>query len=236
MSALIAHMLKSYTTSQRFFGPVAAVVILLLFLYTYKPNPVMGSYAATGVILFIGCAWMGISFLNHEQAVQRQVTIVHLRSSIKYSLGGILTLALLTVALTLLMVVYPLLTGNFAEPAGLYRLTVAFAGHLLLGMLGVSISLFLQASWVPKSSYATGLLLIILILSISGLKLAELIPGPVVPVLLPPAALLMNALMKTDEWSMPAVLGTFAHALTYILLLCGVYLYRSGRMDYGKHL
>lgn len=236
MRALIAYMLKSYTTSQRFFGPVAAVVILLLFLYTYKPNPVMGSYSATGVILFIGCAWMGISFLNHEQAVQRQVTIVHLRSSIKYSLGGILTLALLTVVLGCLMVVYPLLTGSFAEPAGLYRVTVAFAGHLLLGMLGVSISLFLQASWVPKSSYATGLLLIILILSISGLKLAELIPGPVVPVLLPPSALLMNALMKTDEWSMPTVLGTFAHALIYILLLSGVYLYRSGRMDYGKHL
>ncbi|WP_342561334.1 hypothetical protein NST84_16855 [Paenibacillus sp. FSL R7-0345] len=236
MRPLIAYMLRSYTASQRFFAPVAALVISLLFLYTYKPNPVMGSYAATGVILFVCCAWMGISFLNHEQAVQRQVTVVHLRSSVKYSLGGILTLALLTLVLALLMVVYPVLTGSFAEPAGLYRMTVAYAGHLLLGMLGVSISLFLQASWVPKNSYATGLLLMILIISISGLKLAELIPGPAVPVLLPPAALLMNMLMHADEWSLPAVLGTFAHALVYILLLNGLYLYRSGRMDYSRNL
>ncbi|AIQ53147.1 hypothetical protein [Paenibacillus sp. FSL R7-0331] len=236
MRPLTAYMLKSYSTSQRYFAPVAAIIIFVLLLYTYKPNPVMSSYAATGILLFIGCAWMGISFLNHEQAVQRQITIVHLRSSVKYNLGGILTLAVLTSVLSMLVVLYPVLTGNFAEPAGLYRLTLAFAGHLLLGMLGVSISLYLQAAWVPKASYATGLLLIILIVSISGFKLAELIPGPFVPVLLPPAALLMDVLTHADELPPAAVLGTFAHALIYILLLSAFYLYRSGRMDYGRHL
>ncbi|AIQ47669.1 hypothetical protein R70723_18540 [Paenibacillus sp. FSL R7-0273] len=236
MRTLIAYMLKSYSTSQRYFAPVAAIIIFVLFLYTYKPNPVMSSYAATGIILFIGCAWLGISFLNHEQAVQRQVTIVQLRSSVKYSLGGILTLAVLTSVLAMLAVMYPVLTGSFAEPAGIYRIALAFAGHLLLGMLGVSLSLFLQTSWVPKASYATGLLLIILILSVSGLKLADLIPGPLVPLLLPPAALLMDAMMHAEERSLPGLLGTFAHAMAYILLLSAFYLYRSGRMDYGRHL
>ncbi|QSF42762.1 hypothetical protein [Paenibacillus tianjinensis] len=236
MRPLITYMLKSYTSSQRYFAPVASIVISVLFLYTYKPNPVMSSYAATAIILFIGCAWMGLSFLNHEQAVQRQVILVHLQSTVKYGLGGILTLALFTLVLALLVVVYPVVTGSFVEPAGLYHMTLAFAGHMLLGMLGISIALYLQTSWVPKSSYAIGILLIILIVSVGGKKLEELIPGPAVCVLLPPAAPMMNALMNADELSFMSLLGSFAHVLVYILLLCGFYLYRSGRMDYAKNL
>lgn len=76
MKGLIGYFLHSYTVSQRFFGPVAGVIIAVLILYSYKPNPVMSSYSATAVFLFIACAWLGLSFLNHEQAVQKQVVIV----------------------------------------------------------------------------------------------------------------------------------------------------------------
>ena len=236
MRPLIAYMLRSYSTSQRYFAPVAAVIISVLFLYTYKPNPVMNSYAATAVMLFVGCAWMGLSFLNHEQAVQRQVAVVHLRSAVKHSLGGMLALSLLTLVLSLLIVVYPVATGNFKESAGVYRMALAFAGHMSLGLLGISISLYLQASWVPKTSYAIGILLAILILSIGGTKLAELIPGPFVPLLLPPVAPVMDALMNADKLSGLTVLGTFGHTLVYIMLLSAFYLYRSSRMDYGKNV
>ncbi|MNI97120.1 hypothetical protein D3C73_1557020 [compost metagenome] len=75
-----------------------------------------------------------------------------------------------------------------------------------------------------------------LILSIGGAKLAELIPGPLVPVLLPPAALVMDALMNEDTMSLWELFWVFGHALIYIILLCGFYLYRSSRMDYGSHL
>lgn len=234
MRPLLAYMLRSYTSSQRFFGPVAGILISVLILYSYKPNPVMNSYAVTAVILFVGCAWMGLSFLNHEQPVQRQVTIVHLQSAVKYSAGGILTLGLLTLLLDLLVVLYPVLTGQFGEPAGAGRLLLAFAGHALLGMLGVTISLYLQSSWVTKSSYAAGLMLSVLILSVGGKQLADVIPGPLVPILLPPAAPVMDSLMNADSLSILSLLGSFAHALTYICALTGFYLFRSSRMDYNK--
>lgn len=79
MRSLIAYFLRSYTFSQRYFAPVAGTLIAVLILYSYKPNPVMNSYAASAVMLFVGCAWLGLSFLNHEQAVQRQVAVVHLQ-------------------------------------------------------------------------------------------------------------------------------------------------------------
>lgn len=232
--ALVAYMLRSYSVSQRYFGPLAAMVIAVLILYSYKPNPVMNSYAATAVFLFAGCAWLGLSFLNHEHAVQKQVVIVQLRSARRYSVGGLLALGLLTLLLDMFMVIFPLLTGRFSEPAGLSRILLAFTGHALLGMLGFAISLYLQSSWVSKASHASGLLVILVTLSIGGSKVAELVPGPVVPVLLPPVYRVMDVMMNADTLPLQAVLGPYAHALAYIILLIGFYLYRSGCVDYNK--
>ncbi|GGF64345.1 hypothetical protein GCM10010912_06760 [Paenibacillus albidus] len=236
MMALIGYMLRSYTRSQRYFAPFAALVIAVMMLYTYKPNPIMNSYAATAVILFVGCAWIGLSFLNHEHAVQRQVVIVHLRSARLYCTGGLLTLVLLTLLLAAALVLYPLATRKFAEPVGSYRLLLAFGGHIAMGLVGISISLFLQASWVRKSSYAVGLMLGIMIISIGGTKITGLLPEALVPLrlLIPPVSAVMDALMNADSLAGGVLLTTFAHAFLYAALLAGLYLHRSGRMDYGK--
>lgn len=234
MRSLTGYMLRSYAVSQRYFGPMAFIIIAVLILYSYKPNPVMSSYAATAVILFIGAAWMGLSFLNHEMPVQRQVVVVQLGSKRRYNLGSILVLGLLVLLLDLLIVGYPALLGYFDEPAGVYRIMMAFAGHALLGWLGAAISLYLQASWVSRNSYAAGIMLAVLILSIGANKLSLLIPFWIVNVLLPPAAPVMNALMNADKLPVPALIGSFAHALLYIAVLIGFYLYRSSRKDVNK--
>lgn len=236
MWPLITYMLRSYSSSQRYFAPVAGTIIAVLVLYSYRPNPVMNSYAATAVILFVGCAWMGLSFLNHEQAVQRQVTVIHLRSAVKYNCGLVATLVFLTLLLDLLTVFFPVLAGRFNEPVGLNRFSLALTGHALLGMLGISISLYLQSSWISKNSFAVGTMLIILILSIGGSKLEAVLPGPVVPVLLPPVSPVMDALMNADGLPVAEVLGSFVHALIYIAVLIGFYMFRSCRMDYNKSL
>ncbi|OKP73066.1 hypothetical protein A3842_22255 [Paenibacillus sp. P3E] len=236
MRWLVFYMLRSYTASQRYFGPAAFTVIAVLLLYSYKPNPVMNSYAATSIILFVGSAWLGLSLLNHEHPVQRQVSIVQARSKLRYNTGTLLTLGALILLLDLLIVAYPVLTGQFDEPAGLYRIVIAFAGHALLGLLGVTISLYLQASWVTKTSYAAGLMLTVVILSIGSHKLSELIPGPFVYILLPPAYPVMDALMNADDLPLIHVLGVFMHALIYIVLFTGFNLYRSSRMDDSKSL
>lgn len=234
MKPLIAYFLRSYSVSQRYFGPLAGIIIAVLILYSYKPNPVMNSYAATAVILFVACAWLGLSFLNHEHAVQKQIVIVQLRSARRYSIGGILTMVLLTLLLDLFIVFFPVVTGRFNEPVGVERLFLAFTGHALLGILGIAISLYLQASWVSRTSYAAGLMLITIILSIGGSKVAEFIPGPVIPVLLPPVFPVMDAMLNADDLQAASLLGAYAHALVYIILLVGFYLYRSSRMDYNK--
>ncbi|WP_379126759.1 hypothetical protein [Paenibacillus sp. sgz500958] len=236
MISLMSYLLKSYTRSQRYFGPLAGVVIAVLVLYSYKPNPIMNSYSATAVILFICCAAMGLSFLNHEQPVQRQVVIVHLRSARKHSIGAILSLLLVTLILDILIVIYPIATEQFPGPVGGYRLMLALVGHALLGLLGIAISLFLQSSWVSKASYATGLMLAVIILSIGGTQISDVLHGPLIPLrfLLPPVAPLMNALMDGDTRPFSAMLATFFQTGLYSAVLITVYLYRTGKKDHTR--
>ncbi|ULO09954.1 hypothetical protein H1230_14990 [Paenibacillus sp. 19GGS1-52] len=237
MMALIAYLLRSYTRSQRYFAPFAGLVIAVLVLYSYKPNPVMNSYAATAVLLFIGCAWMGLSFLNHEHSVQAQITIVHLRSARKYTAGRLITLALLTLLLDLLIVIYPLVSDRFDEPAGGYRILVALVGHGLLGMLGIAIALYLQASWVKKSSHALGILLAIIAISIGATKISSLLPAQwqLLTLLLPPVSPMMDTLMNADTLPISDVLLSFVHVFLYTAVLVALYLYLSGRKDNNKN-
>jgi len=236
MLPLISYLLKSYTRSQRYFAPFAGIVTAVLVLYSYKPNPVMNSYAATGVIFFAGCAFLGLSFLNHEHPIHRQLMIVHMRSARKYVFGGILSLALVIMILDFLIVIYPVLTGQFNERAGLYRVILALIGHGLLGLLGIAIALFLQSAWVPKRGSATGLMLGILILSIGGTQVSSLFTGLLSPfrLLLPPVAPVMNSLMNGDSLPFSGILISFTHCLLYVAVLITVFLYRSGHKDYGR--
>ncbi|ASA22132.1 hypothetical protein [Paenibacillus donghaensis] len=237
MRALAGYLLRSYTVSQRYFGPFAGLVIAVMILYSYKPNPVMNSYAATAVILFIASAWMGLSFLNHEHPVHKQITAVHAGGAFRYTIAGMAALIFLTGIMSVLTVIYPLLAGRFAEAPGVYRLLSALAGHFLLGMLGISISLYLQASWVRKTSHASGLLLIILILAVAGTQISKLLEGPfqALSLLLPPAAPVMDAMMNTDTLPLSRLLLSYGHVLFYSLLLAGFYLYRSSRKDMNKN-
>lgn len=237
MMALIAYLLRSYTRSQRYFAPFAGLVIAVLVLYSYKPNPVMNSYAATAVLLFIGCAWMGLSFLNHEYSVQTQITIVHLRSARKYTAGRLITLALLTSLLDLLIVIYPLVSDRFDEPAGGYRILLALAGHGLLGMLGIAIALYLQASWVKKSSHAVGILLAIIAISIGATKISSLLPAQwlLLALLLPPVSPVMDTLMNADTLPISDVLLSFVHIFLYTAVLVALHIYLSGRKDNNKN-
>jgi hypothetical protein len=103
-------------------------------------------------------------------------------------------------------------------------------------MLGVAISLYLQSSWVKKSSHAVGILLAIISISIGGTKISSLLPASWIQLrlLLPPVSPVMDALMNADTLPVSDVLLSFVHIFLYTALLIGLYLYISGRKDYYK--
>ena len=62
MGSLIHYMLASYTRSYRYFAPMAFMLISVVFIYSYRPNPIMDSYAVTAIsVCRLRLAWFELS-------------------------------------------------------------------------------------------------------------------------------------------------------------------------------
>lgn len=233
MLPLASFLLKSYTRSYRYFAPLAAVMVAMLLLYSYKPNPVMDSYAVTSVFLFIGAAWIGVSFLNHGNPRLEQLSVIHIGSLRKYAVSQILALLVPVILLVAFLILYPIITHMFAETVSLRQWMIAVAGHLTMGMLGLAVSFFFQLAFIPSSSRATAILEIIIIVSLGTESILAKLPSTFswLHWIVPPAAPMMETELNSDHLSLTAVWGTIGYALIYALLLTAIYLIYSARRD-----
>lgn len=220
---LLRYLFASYTRSYRYFAPIAFMIITLLLLYSYKPNPVMDSYAVTSTLLFIGCAWLGMNFLNHDQGRQTVLLILHTGSARAFYATQYAALIVIGFVLSVLAVVYPVLTGMFDEPVGIERFTLALLSHLSLSLLGAVISLYFQSGWIENQGRSIGLLLILMVMSIAGLSVGDSLPDAfiVVAYILPPASLVIDMLMNTDERGLAsgAIMLLYTYIYTAVILL-----------------
>ncbi|WP_234032640.1 hypothetical protein [Paenibacillus faecalis] len=230
---LLRYLLVSYTRSNRYFGPIAFMVISVLILYSYKPNPIMDSYAVTSTLLFIGCAWLGTSFLNHDQGRQNVLLILHNGSALKFYATQYTALLLISSLISLATVAYPLVTGMFAEPVGLTRLLVALAAHILLSGLGAGVSLFFQPGWIENQGRAAGFMLILIVLSIAGISIADLLPKGIhlLAYLLPPVSLMIDTLMHADQRGVLQSTYILLFTFGYTAVLLAIYLKASLAKD-----
>ena len=223
---LLRYLLVSYTRSYRYFSPIAFMIISVMILYSYKPNPVMDSYAVTSTFLFIGCAWLGTSFLNHDQGRQTVLLILHTGSARVFYSTQYAVLVLIGLIMSAAVVLYPMLTGMFGVTVGLSRFVVALTAHILLSGLGAAVALFFQSGWIENQGRATGLMLILLVLSIAGISLADSLPGSLrmMVYLLPPASPMIDMLMHAEKRGMLSGAYALVYAFGYIAALLLIYL------------
>ncbi|MCJ8010704.1 hypothetical protein MUG84_02965 [Paenibacillus sp. KQZ6P-2] len=234
MFALARFLLRSYTRKHAYFAPLAASLIAMFLLYSYKPNPVMDSYAVTSVFLFIGAAWMGKTFLNHGSPQQEQLHIIHIGSMKKYLLSQLLALILPVVFCTVIFILFPILTHMFAEPVSFHMLLLAISGHLIMGLLGIMLSLFFQTAWMPNGARATAVLLIVVIISIGAKSIITLLPSWLAWLrwILPPVSPIMDGLLNTNKtFTFLEVWGFLGYGLMYFLAAGALYMYLSARRD-----
>ncbi|KKO53339.1 hypothetical protein [Paenibacillus sp. DMB20] len=224
--SVLKYLLVSYTRSYRYFGPVAFVIITVLFLYSYKPNPVMDSYAVTSSILFIGCAWLGLSFLNHDQGRQTGLLVLHSGSALTFYIAQFAAIVLLAACLSAGAVLYPMLTGMFNEPVGWMRFLTALSAHVSLSLLGAAIALFFQNGWIENYGRAAGMMLVLIVFSFAGLSLGSQLPeyAKWVIYLLPPVSPMVDMMMHDSERLLWEKAGMIAYSLGYTAFLLVVYL------------
>lgn len=230
---LIKYMLASYTRSYRYFAPVAFILISVVFIYSYRPNPILDSYAVTAVLLFIGSAWLGMNFLNHDQGRQSILLIVHSGSSRRFYTAQYSTVALLSLIFSLFAVLYPIIFGMFDKPITFDELALSYVGHAGLALLGISLSLFFQISFMENQGRAAGLLFMVIVLALAGQSIVQGLPDSFgfVPYILPPVSVMINLFMHAEGMSMLMLTLTITYLFIYSFILLVIYLWIACRKD-----
>lgn len=225
-AALMTYMLASYTRSYRYFAPLAFTIISVMLIYSYRPNPIMDSYAETAALLFIGSAWLGMNFLNHDQGRQSMLLIIHAGSPRRYYAAQYGAAAIIGFMLCIFAVVYPVVFDMFGEPMSAPILALGFAGHFGLSLIGISLSLFFQPGWIENQGRAAGCLIILIILSLAGKSLVQSLPAfySFIPYVLPPVSVMVDVLMNARELSTLKISGTVLYLLVYTLVTFAIYL------------
>lgn len=200
MKALIKYSLHDYIRSHKYFPPVSTFFIFIIVFYTYKPNPVMDSYAVTALILYVISAWLCISIFSLEQHVQRQMMILHMKSGNRYYLSKLILVWLVTMVLTVYAFVYPIVFDMFREPVTLSTGIVSLANHILLATLGVCVGSLFSKGVMDNLANSYGGLSLTVIISIAALGIYDVLPSTFKNIvwILPPSVITQTPL---NDWS-----------------------------------
>lgn len=201
--SLLIYLIRNYSRSYRFIPPLFTYLIFIGLFYTYRPNPVMGSFAVTAVVSFIVTAWISYSFMQTESLIQEEITLLHLRSPAKYYIGLISSILLMSLCLIIISMAYPILGDRFDRPIGSEDIIVGVLSHLGMSFLGAAIAVFFNSKFVPRPSLAIGGILFVIILSFcQGSIASQLSPSlEWITWLIPPAFHSMNLLMNYEKYS-----------------------------------
>ena len=90
MFALIRYHFLDYTKSYKYIPLIAMYCISLLFVYTYKPTPIVPTYLETALALYLLSAWITVTIFHTQDPVQEQITISHTNNISALYVGNII--------------------------------------------------------------------------------------------------------------------------------------------------
>ncbi|WP_080875134.1 hypothetical protein [Oceanobacillus timonensis] len=201
MKEVITYSLHDYIRSHKYFPPISTFFVLIVVFYTYKPNPIVDSYAITALFLFVVSAWLCMSVLSQDAQVQRQLMILHLRSSYRYYIAKLCTVWLIALLLAVFAFFYPIIFNLFSDSVSFAVGFVSFMNHILLAMLGICIAAFFSKVMMESAINAYGGLALTMILSIASIGIENALPASIryITWIIPPATAMQQPLFQWEE-------------------------------------
>lgn len=233
MKYLIKYLLQQNIRSQKYLAPVVFYTIVMLLMYSYKPNPVADSYGVTAMLLFFGSAWLGLTVMNAEPPGQIQLLVLHAGSRRKVAIGQLISAVVMQLAMALITIVYPIVTGMFDRQPSANEWIVAWCGHLVLALLGLSISVFFQNAYISRLSRSLPIFIVVLLSSFVQISLSEKLPESLqwMSYILPPAFYLVQKMMLYDGGGLGQIILVCTWSAVYAMLLLSIHIWLSGRRD-----
>jgi hypothetical protein len=201
--------------------PLVTFLVALGVLYSFRPVPVLSSYAITAAVLYPVAAWTSLVLLGSEDETQRQVSAVHAGGLRRVYLAKLVSVVLAVVVLTALALLVPELLHEFTHQPTAAQLLVGTLAHLTSAMPAVLIGALFSNPIVRRQGYALGGVLLCLLLTVPADDLRGVHQGlwRFVGHLLPPPLAIIRALGDADSAGRaaallrPDVLGAAAFAV-----------------------
>lgn len=170
MFALIRYHFLDYTKSYKYVPPIAMYFMSLLFVYAYKPTPIVPTYLETAIALYLLSAWITVTIFHTEDPVQEQITISHTNNISALYVGKYITALLICTVLSFISVIYPIILQMFNEKMTVSLFLVGFLAHMSFSILGISIASLFTRNMIPKASTAWLSLTFILLITIASIR------------------------------------------------------------------
>lgn len=230
MIALIPYMLKYYIRSFRYVPSLLFFIISLGLIYSYGGISVGNNYTFTLAVIFFFSAWVTIGFIDVEDRIQQQLTILHVKNPIPYYVSKFISVWIITLPFSISIVLYPVIFGLFNRGIIGLELLIIFIAHIMASLLGISVTALFDSRLVYNRR--TALIILATVLTFSVAQIVVIKAYPVITYIgwiTPPISLLIEGMLslnaKVFYWAnFTSLLIAILYSLLYSLALMVVYI------------
>lgn len=174
MSAFIRYQLTSYVLSLKFIPPVVIFFVWVFILYAYKNVPILSSYAASSIAMYLIMTWITMAIFTLEEEAEKHILIFHLKGKVSYLFGKWLTILVVMTPLLLFAIFFPIITESFKGHMSLMLYTYALYSHLSFIVFGILVGTLFSATKLATKKYAWLLAVFIIVVSLASKSIAEI--------------------------------------------------------------
>lgn len=224
IKSLMIYFFKDYKRSNKYIAPLLTYMILMGVVYAVKPCYVMTSYTATCIIIYIIAAWIAVTFVDSEDIVQQQLTILHFKKENVYYFSKIVFVYFFILILSVITIFYPILLGCFIRKIYISDIVIAFMSHAVIGLLGTALGSLFNCRIIKDKKIVVLFLSFILLVSVIRSPLVQALPlFKWITVILPPVYLIIDKLSSINyvnlENSIQLVYALTAAVIYSIILI-----------------
>lgn len=223
---LLFYNLRYFSRSHKFIVPLVVYLATFAVLYSIRPLEVMSTYGMTAMLTFIIAVLVAYSFMEIEDPVQQQIALLSLRNDNAYYFTKVFFVWIIISIMSFIVVLYPAIFGFFVRSIKFSELIVALVGHLLLGLLGVCVSVLFNSRLFKNRQFA--ILILIIVVLISVVQKAIITKSPAAKwglYVLPPVSLVVDKMTNFEGLgSSRSLLLAFGGCIVYSFVLLVLYI------------
>lgn len=158
--ALLNFEFHKYIKSNKFIGPLIALLGFLAASYSIAPLSILSSFSLSSLWLYLIMMWIGYTYNDVKITATEQVVYLRVKKKSNIWLSKILFMFLICFVATLICLSYPLITNVinnnhlFDRPVEPNDILISILFHFLFGCVGSLIGLFLNERIISNRKLA----------------------------------------------------------------------------------